>query len=197
MIGYLRGELLESSPERLLILVGGVGYRVSVPLPTFYEVERLGVGSTVELRIHSHVREDAFELYGFWNEREKTLFEKLISVSGIGPKLARVILSGMPVDDLLAIVAQGDVTSLTRIPGVGKKTAERIVLEVQDKVQDLAKDLAPAPLGAGHDDLLAALENLGYKRSLADKALSRVLEEAPEAEFHELLRRTLSRLSRA
>ena len=118
MIGYLKGTLLQCTPERALLDVQGVGYAVSIPLPTFYELEKIGSEQPVGLFIHTHVREDAIELFGFWDEKEKLLFEKLISVSGIGPKLARVILSGMPSDQLLAALAGGDTPRLATIPGI-------------------------------------------------------------------------------
>ena len=131
VIGHLRGTLLKSAPEGVLLDVQGVGYAVNVPLSTFYELEKSGVGSEIGLHIHTHAREDVLALYGFWSEREKQLFEKLIAVNGIGPRLAQVILSGMAPDDLLAALAVGDTARLTTIPGVGKKTAERMVLELQ------------------------------------------------------------------
>lgn len=197
MIGYLEGAVRQSAPERLLLDVRGVGYEVHIPLSTYYEVERRGSGQTVGLFVHTHVRDDALELFGFWTEREKLLFERLIAVNGIGPRLARVILSGMPAEDLLAAVAAGDVARLTRIPGVGKKTAERIVLEIKDKVQALAAELPELETAGETDDLLSALENLGYKRSVAERALAAVRDDLPDGAFHELLRATLSRLSRA
>ncbi|MEJ2085576.1 MAG: Holliday junction branch migration protein RuvA, partial [Acidobacteriota bacterium] len=141
MIGFLKGKVLASSPEKLLVDVQGVGYDVHIPLSTFYEIERLSPDSTVGLFVHTHVREDAIELFGFWTEREKLLFEKLIAVSGIGPKLARVILSGMAPEQLLAALAAGDIARLETIPGIGKKTAERMVVELRDRVQDLASEL--------------------------------------------------------
>ena len=135
MIGYLQGTILQCTPERALLDVQGVGYAVSIPLPTFYELEKIGAERAVGLFIHTHVREDAIELFGFWTEKEKLLFEKLILVSGIGPKLARVILSGMPSEQLLAALAAGDTARLATIPGIGKKTAERMVVDLKDKVQ--------------------------------------------------------------
>lgn len=197
MIGFLQGMVRRSAPERLLLDVSGVGYDVHIPLSTYYEIEKRGAEPTVGLFVHTHVREDALELYGFWTERERQLFERLIAVNGIGPKLARVILSGMPPADLLAAVAAGDVARLTKIPGVGKKTSERIVLEIKDKVQALAAELPELEPATDSDDLLSALENLGYKRSVAERALGAVREELPDGAFHELLRATLSRLSRA
>lgn len=198
MIGYLKGTLLQCTPERALLDVQGVGYAVSIPLPTFYELEKVGSERPVGLFIHTHVREDAIELFGFWDEKERLLFEKLISVSGIGPKLARVILSGMPSDQLLTALVAGDTLRLATIPGIGKKTAERMVVDLKDKVQGLADELeAPLLPDETESDLVQALVNLGYKETPARRAVSHAREENPEAPFHELLRLSLQRLSRA
>ncbi|MCM2269576.1 MAG: Holliday junction branch migration protein RuvA [Thermoanaerobaculia bacterium] len=199
MIGFLRGRLMRATPERLLVEVAGVGYTVAVSLATFSEVERRA-GESVELFVHTHVREDQLALYGFASEREKELFERLITVSGIGPRLAQVVLSGLPAADLLQAIAAGDVTRLTRIPGVGKKTAERMVVELRDALQALAREAAPAPAAvaaASDDDLVAALVNLGYKPAQAEKAVGDARRETPAASFHELLPLALRRLSRA
>ena len=197
MIGFLKGRLIASSPERLLIDVGGVGYDVNIPLSTFYEIERVSAEDPVGLHIHTHVREDAIELFGFWTVREKQLFEKLIAVSGIGPKLARVILSGMAPEQLLAALAAGDIARLETIPGIGKKTAERMVVELRDRVQDLAADLVEvAPPAVAEDDLVEALVNLGYKPKAAIRAVGEARRDSPEAPFSELLRLSLQRLSR-
>jgi Holliday junction DNA helicase RuvA len=195
VIGHLRGTLLQSAPETVLLEVQGVGYAVHVPLSTYYELEKAGLGSEVRLHVHTHIREDVLALYGFWSEREKHLFEKLIAVNGIGPRLAQVILSGMAPDDLLAALAAGDTARLTSIPGVGKKTAERMVLELRDRVQELAAGLPVRPEPAA-DDLVLALVNLGYKSVLAERAVAEARKEAPDAAFHELLRMSLKRLSR-
>jgi len=198
MIGYLKGIVLQCNPERVLLDVRGVGYGVSIPLSTFYELEKVGDGESVGLFIHTHVREDAIELFGFWNEKEKLLFEKLIMVSGIGPKLARVILSGMPSEQLLAALATGDTVRLATIPGIGKKTAERMVVDLKDKAQALAAELdQPVLVDETTSDLVQALVSLGYKESLAQRAVASAREETPDAPFHELLRLSLRRLSRA
>ncbi len=198
MIGFLHGQLLKATPERLLLDVQGVGYEVHVPLSTWYEIEKRR-DEPVRLFIHTHLREDGIALFGFWTEREKLLFERLIAVSGIGPRLARVILSGMAPDDLLGAIAAGDVGRLSTIPGVGKKTAERMVLELKDKMRELAAELpgkaAAAP--AADQDVVSALVNLGYKSSLAERAVGEVRRERPDAAFNELLRASLNRLSRA
>ena len=197
MIGFLRGRLLRASPERLLVDAGGVGYEVAVSLFTFSELERSGAGSEVELHVHTHVREDQLALYGFATDGEKELFERLITVSGIGPRLAQTILSGLPAPDLLQAIAAGDIARLTRIPGVGKKTAERMVVDLRDKLQALAREAAPAaPTAASDDDLVAALVNLGYKPAQAEKAVLDARRDAPGATFHELLPLALRRLSR-
>lgn len=197
MIGQLTGTLAAVAPERVVVDVGGVGYQVAISLATFYELEKAGAdGGRVRLFVHTHVREDQIALYGFWTEREKEIFERLIEVSGIGPRLAQVVLSGMPPDDLAAALAASDVARLTRIPGVGKKTAERMVVELRDKVSAAATGAPAAATGASDDELVAALVNLGYKPGPAEKALGEARRDAPDAAFHELLRLALRRLSR-
>ena len=203
MIGYLQGTLIRSNPERLLLDVQGVGYEVNIPLSTWYEIEKRRE-ETVRLFIHTHMREDGIALFGFWTEREKLIFERLIAVSGIGPRLARVVLSGMPPDDLLGAIASGDLGRLATIPGVGKKTAERMVLELREKMRELAADLPPEKTAAGtpavaapDQDVVSALVNLGYKASQAERAVSEARRDKPDAAFNELLRASLNRLSRA
>lgn len=180
----------------MLLDVNGVGYEVHVPLSTFYEIERRAGGDSIALFIHTQLREDGIALFGFWTEREKLLFEKLIGVSGIGPRLARVILSGMPPEDLLAAIAAGDLGRLASIPGIGKKTAERMVLELREAMRLLAAELPEKPVAA-EDDVVSALVNLGYKASQAERAVADTRRDKPEAAFHELLRASLNRLSRA
>lgn len=197
MIGYLRGRLLSSSPEIIILDVGGVGYEVHVPLSTYYEVERAGADSDIGLYIRTHLRDDSLTLFGFWSERERLLFDKLLAVGGIGPKLARVILSGTPPDELIAAIAVGDIARLSRTPGVGKKTAERMVVELKDKVQELAAELPEAKPVARDNDLIMALVSLGYKKRDAEAAAAAAEEELADAPFHELLRVSLSKLSRA
>ena len=197
MIGYLKGTLLQRAPERILLDVQGVGYSVSIPLSTFYELEKVGDERPIGLFIHTHVREDAIELFGFWTERERLLFEKLITVSGIGPKLARVILSGMPSEELLAALSAGDASRLATIPGIGKKTAERMLVDLKDKVETLAITMEqPGLVDETETDLVQALVNLGYKETLARKAVTAAREESDSDAFHELLRLSLQRLSR-
>ena len=196
MIGYLRGTLLYTSPERLLLDVQGVGYEVHVPLSTYYELGKLAADSQVGLFIHTHVREDAIELFGFHTEREKLLFEMLIGVSGIGPKLGRVILSGIAPDDLISALASGDEARLTTIPGIGKKTSQRMVVELRDRAQKLAADLPAQKRIAAEDDLVLALANLGYKPAEAERAAAQVRQELPDGAFPDLLRASLKKLSR-
>ncbi len=196
MIGYIKGNLLRTSPSQLLVDVQGVGYEVRIPLSTYYEVQKLAPDAAVALFVHTHVREDALALFGFWTERERQIFEKLIAVSGIGPKLAQTVLSGMPPADFLAALAAGDVRRLNSIPGVGKKTAERMVVELKDKVQQLAAELPERPTAAV-GDLVEALVNLGYRRAAAERAVAQVDERSPDLEFADHLKASLKLLSRA
>jgi Holliday junction DNA helicase RuvA len=198
MIGYLQGTLLRADPERLLLDVHGVGYEVHIPLSTWYEIEKRR-DEVIRLFIHTQLREDDISLFGFWTEREKLLFERLIGVNGIGPRLARVVLSGLPADDLLAAIAAGDLGRLATIPGVGKKTAERMVLELREKMRELAAELPgkEAAAAPADPDVVSALVNLGYKAALAERTVAEVRREKPEAAFNELLRASLNRLSRA
>jgi len=196
LIAQLRGRLLRKDTQEAVVDVGGVGYRVTIPLSTFY---RLGAdGEEVSLLTYTHVREDALALYGFLTTREQGLFERLIAVSGVGPKLAVNILSGIEAPELVEALRTSDVGRLTRIPGVGKKTAERLVLELKDKMQGLTPPAeapqAPSP-GSPKDDLLSALLHLGYSRAEAERAGDRALREDGSGRFEDLLRRTLRLLS--
>ncbi len=199
MIGFLQGNILKATPERILLDVQGVGYEVHIPLSTYYEIEKRGSAERLRLFIHTHMREDGIALFGFWTEREKLLFEKLIGVGGIGPRLARVILSGMAPDDLLAAIAAGDLGRLGTIPGIGRKTAERMVLELKDKMRELAAELPETAAAAvpADQDVVSALVNLGYKSSQAERAVADARRDQPDAVFHDLLRASLHRLSRA
>ena len=187
MIGALRGKLHEKTPEYVIIDAGGVGYQVYLPLTSFYAVGELG--DEVTLRIYTHVRDDALRLYGFLHTSEQRLFEQLISVAGIGPKLAVTILSGMETDVLIGAIADANIARLSTIPGVGKKTAERMALELKDKVAEFAPAAASAGPRGVRQDVLSALENLGYRPRDAERALDKV--EDPAEEFEELLRQTL------
>jgi Holliday junction DNA helicase RuvA len=194
MIAFLRGTILEKHPNQVIVDVGGVGYDVTIPVSTFPALP--AVGSEVRLRIHTHVREDAIALYGFLTEDEKALFEKLIGISGIGPNLAVKVLSGLPTADLVGAIRQGLVEHLVRIPGVGKKTAERIVLELRDKLELLgAAAVAPVPqaaaLSALDQDVLSALVNLGCARPVAEAAVRKAKSQGPAGEFEPLFRRAL------
>ena len=185
MIARLRGTLLEKSPSRIVVDVGGVGYDVMVPLSTFYGLGE--AGESVALRVHTHVREDVIALFGFATPLEQDLFERLIAISGIGPKLALAVLSGIDPAELVRAIRAQDVARLTRIPGVGKKTAERIGLELKDRLPPAAGPVDTA----GDDvrgDLLSALTNLGYNRSVAEKAIDAALKKAPAAGFEDILR---------
>jgi Holliday junction DNA helicase RuvA len=196
MIAQIRGRLLRKEPQEAVVDVGGVGYRVAIPLTTFY---RLGQpGEEVSLLTHTHVREDTLALFGFLTASEQALFERLISVAGVGPRLAVSILSGIEAPDLVDALRAGDLVRLTRIPGVGRKTAERLVLELRDKVDGLPGAEAPAasPGTTVHDDLVSALVHLGYSRPEAERGVERSLQEDGSGRFEDLLRRTLRLLSR-
>jgi Holliday junction DNA helicase RuvA len=196
MIAHLRGKLLAKHPNQAIVETSGVGYDVTITVPTFSDLP--AIGSEVALHIHTHVREDQIALYGFLRPSEKLLFEKLITVSGIGPKLAVTILSGMAVDEMVGAIRGNDVTRLTRIPGIGKKTAERMVLELRDKLPPAAPTAAPATpaMSVTEDDVLSALVNLGYQRAAAEKALGAVAKEGDVKSFDHLFRSVLSRLSK-
>jgi len=196
MIGYLQGKLLSIAPSRLLLDVGGVGYEVLIPLSTYYEVQQRSVGDPAELFIHTHVRDDAIVLFGFRTEREKQLFELLITVSGVGPRLAQTVLSGLSPDDVVAALAAGDVRRLQGIPGIGKKTAERLMIDLRDRVGDLVTEEMPAVAPPADSDLVSALLGLGYKAAAAERAVQKVTRENPEAAFADLLRLALKQLSR-
>jgi holliday junction DNA helicase RuvA len=200
MIAALSGRLAEKEPNRVIVDVGGVGYDVAVPLSTYY---KLGdAGSDVTLRVHTHVREDTLALYGFATALELQIFERLIGVSGIGPKLALAVLSGIEVADLVRAVHAGDVGRLTAIPGIGKKTAERIGLELKDKLpagivdETAAGTASGAPGGELRQDLLSALLNLGYHRPLAEKAVEAALARVESPVFQTVLKQALRELAR-
>jgi Holliday junction DNA helicase RuvA len=199
MIASLRGRVLDKQPNRIVVDVQGVGYEVHVPLSTYYEVG--DAGADVSLRIHTHVREDALQLYGFLTALEQQLFERLIATSGIGPKLAIAVLSGIEPSELVAAVQRADVARLTGIPGIGRKTAERIVLELKDRLAHLVvrADVAPAGVPTGErlrDDLLSALLNLGYHRPIAEKAVDATLKTSGVATFELALKAALRELMR-
>ena len=196
MIAYLRGKLLSKHPNQAIVETGGVGYDVTISVPTFSDLPALG--ADVALHIHTHVREDVIALYGFLRPAEKILFEKLITVSGIGPKLAITILSGMAADEMIGAIRGNDVARLTRIPGIGKKTAERMVLELRDKLPEAAPTaVAVAPtMNATEEDVLSALVNLGYQRAAAEQALSIANKGGKGGSFDALFREALSALTK-
>jgi len=196
MIAHLRGKLLAKHPNQAIIEAGGVGYDVTISVPTFSDLP--AIGADVALHVHTHVREDVIALYGFLGPAEKVLFEKLITVSGIGPKLAITILSGMPADEMVGAIRGNDVARLTRIPGIGKKTAERMVLELRDKLPQSVPSTVTAalPVSATEEDVLSALVNLGYQRAAAEKALETSMKDGKAGSFDTLFRSALAGLTK-
>ena len=196
MIAHLRGKLLAKHPNQAVVETGGVGYDVTITVPTFSDLP--AQGAEVALYVHTHVREDVIALYGFLRAAEKVLFEKLITVSGIGPKLAITILSGMPADDMVGAIRGNDIARLTRIPGIGKKTAERMVLELRDKLPapGPASVATTSPMNAMEEDVLSALMNLGYQRAVAEKALLVVAKNVKATSFDAMFREALAALSK-
>jgi Holliday junction DNA helicase RuvA len=206
MIAHLSGKLLAKQATSLIIDVGGVGYEVSIPLSTFYDLAE--AGASVSLRIYTHVREDALQLFGFRTARERELFQQLISVSGIGPKLGITMLSGMSADEIIASIRTNNLARLTSIPGIGRKTAERLVIELRDKIAALSspaleEEFAPRTTGAApatedaiRDDALSALLNLGYQKAAAEKAITAAMQEDGALSVELILRRSLRTLAR-
>jgi len=195
MIAHLRGKLLTKHPGQAIVETAGVGYDVAISVPTFSELPQ--VGSEVMLHIHTHVREDVIALYGFLRPAEKRLFEKLLTVSGIGPKLAITILSGMAADEMAGAIRGNDVVRLTRIPGIGKKTAERMVLELRDKLPAEGPSAPAGPaMSATEEDVLSALVNLGYQRPVAEKAVASAAKNGKGGSFDLMFREALAALSR-
>ncbi len=198
MIGLLRGRLLEKRPNQVILDVSGVGYLVAVPLSTFAALGELH--AEVTLLIHTHVREDTLSLYGFLSAREKHVFELLLGASGVGPSLSLKILSGMNVEELVPAIRGGDIARLTKIPGVGRKTAERMVLELKDRLDAVAAETdkpAPASPAGVEADVKSALINLGYDDRTAESAVAEAKRDAGTASFEKLLRHTLAALSRS
>ncbi len=199
MIGYLRGTILEKHPNQVMVEAAGVGYEVQIPISTYTSLP--DAGAAVALRIHTHVREDALLLFGFATADEKTVFEKLITISGIGPKLAITVLSGLPTSELVGAIRTGDVQRLIRIPGVGKKTADRIVLELKDKLMGMeAAGKAVTAAGAESSfsplerDVLSALQNLGCARAAAEQALEKVKDGGAPDTFEPYFRAALANM---
>jgi Holliday junction DNA helicase RuvA len=201
MIAHLRGTLLVKHPNQVVVDTAGVGYEVNISVPTFSGLP--SVGSEVALHIHTHVREDVIALYGFLHPAEKVLFEKLMTVSGIGAKLAITILSGMAAEEMAAAIRGNDLARLTKIPGIGKKTAERMVLELRDKLPPVSGIATPAvpTLSAMEEDVLSALVNLGYQRATAEKSLASVMKNGvmmngKTGSFDTMFREALAGLSK-
>jgi holliday junction DNA helicase RuvA len=203
MIAHLTGALFSKQPNSVIVEVGGVGYELNIPLSTFYDLGE--EGSPVALRVHTHVREDALQLFGFRTEREKKLFLYLISISGIGPKLAITILSGMSADELIPAIRNNELARLVNIPGVGRKTAERLIVELKDKLAALSSPemeeqfrtaAGPASQTAIADDIVSALVNLGFLRAAAEKAVKATMQENPDANFSQLTKLSMRKLAR-
>lgn len=198
MIAHLRGTLLEKHPNQAIVDAQGVGYEVAIPISTYTALPE--PGAEVRLKIHTVVREDAILLFGFATAEEKGLFEKLITVSGVGPKLALTVLSGIAAPQLAEVIRTADIQKLTRVPGIGRKTAERIVLELRDKIDESPRRAAGAPgavpvmLSALEADVVSALVNLGAQRTAAETAARRARQELPEAGFEAVFRRALDLL---
>lgn len=201
MIAFLSGKLLEKQANSVILDVGGVGYEVTIPLSTYYELG--DAGSEVQLRIYTHVREDAIQLFGFSTVRERELYLRLISVQGIGARSGITMLSGMSGDEIIDAIRTNDLARLTRIPGVGRKTAERLVIELRDKIAEFFSDVGPVVHGEDaseansvFDDALSALVNLGYQRQSAEKALKQAVQDGTEISVQKLLRRGLQILAK-
>ncbi len=196
MIAHLRGQILYKIPNYVVIDCGGVGYELAISVTTYTEIG--DVGAEARLHVHTHVREDALQLFGFHDVTEKRLFEKLLTISGIGPKLAITVLSGISAERLVGAIRSGDHVTLTKIPGIGKKTAERVVLELKDKLDDLAGFTAEGvvvrpSLGGTAEDVLSALVNLGYPRPIAQKAVESAAKDAAVAgDFERLFRAAMA-----
>ena len=196
MIGRLTGRLASKAPDHVLLEVGGVGYFVHIPLSTFYDLPEQE--SPTSLWIHTHVREDALALFGFLTEREKALFLLLLGVTGIGPRVALTVLSGMPPSELVEALRSKDARKLVAVPGVGKKTADRMVLELSEKVANLAPETPAGEAAAvAADDVVSALVNLGYRRSEAERAVDAITRIGPPKDFGEFLKEALKRLTGA
>jgi Holliday junction DNA helicase RuvA len=206
MIAHLSGTLLAKHATSVVVEVGGVGYEVTIPVTTFYDLDE--PGSPVRLRVYTHVREDALQLFGFRTERERELFRLLISVSGIGPKSAVAMLSGMSADEIVTAIRTNNYARLTSIPGVGRKTAERLVIELRDKMVALSSPALEQEIATGaaagaaqtedalREDTLAALLQLGFPRPAAEKVITHAMSEGGELSVEVLLRRSLRQLSK-
>ena len=194
MIAHLRGRLISKHPNQAIVEAAGVGYDVTITVPAFSDLPALD--AEVALHIHTHVREDAIALFGFLRVEEKQLFEKLITVSGIGPKLAITILSGMATADMVGAIRASDHARLTRIPGIGKKTAERMCVELRDKLEGFGAAPVAAPVSAVEEDVVSALTNLGYQRALAEKAVEKAVASAGRENFDAIFRAALGAMAK-
>ena len=194
VIAHLRGRLISKHPNQAIVEASGVGYDVTITIPTFSELP--AAGSEVALHIHTHVREDALALYGFLRAEEKQLFEKLITVSGIGPKLAITILSGMATADMVGAIRGNDFARLTKIPGIGRKTAERMCVELRDKLEGFGAPQAVMAHSVVEEDVISALSNLGYQRAAAEKAVERAVQSEGRENFDAIFRAALGGLSK-
>lgn len=204
MIAYLSGKLIEKEANSIVVDVGGVGYEAIISLSTFYELGE--VETAVSLRIYTYVREDTLQLFGFITARERSLFLKLITVSGIGPKLAITMLSGMSADEIIVAIRSDNLVALTSIPGIGKKTAERMVIELRDKIADIGAEAGSTKPNVNiaddassneiYEDTLSALVNLGYQQKDAAKALNKAIQDGAEMSVQKLLRRSLQLLAK-
>lgn len=193
MIGHLTGRLASKAPDQILLDVAGVGYLVHIPLSTFYELPE--IEKPASLWIHTHVREDALSLFGFLTERERSLFLLLLGVAGIGPKVALTVLSGIPPSELVAALRKQDVRRLVAVPGVGKKTAERMVLELSEKVAAFAEEAPPETAAVAAEDVISALVNLGYRRGDAERAVDAIARAGAPEEFGNYLKQALKKLT--
>src|SRR2546423_163081 len=196
MIAHLRGRLIAKHPNNIVVEASGVGYELNISVPTFSDLP--APGTEVAMHVYTHVREDALALYGFLRREEKQLFEKLLNVSGIGPKLAITVLSGMQAEQMVAAIRGNDVALLTRIPGIGKKTAERMVLELRDKLEQFAASATVSTASPLEEDVLSALTNLGYSRAIAERALGKIAgsQNGNAKSFDALFREALAVMSK-
>lgn len=193
MIGYLTGKIISSKPTQILLDVNGVGYAIKISINTF---EKLTGKNTVSLYIYTNVKEDSITLFGFYSEAEKEMFELLISISGVGPKSALSLLSGISTDDLKQAIITSNIERIVAVPGIGRKTAERLILELKNKVKDIKEEGITSTKPSAHKEAIAALTTLGYNLTSSEKAVNKMLTEFPECSIEELIKRTLKELNK-
>jgi len=193
MIGYLTGKIISSKPTQILLDVNGVGYAIKISINTF---EKLTGKNTVSLYIYTNVKEDSITLIGFYSEAEKEMFELLISISGVGPKSALSLLSGISTDDLKQAIITSNIERIVAVPGIGRKTAERLILELKNKVKDIKEEGITSTKPSAHKEAIAALTTLGYNLTSSEKAVNKMLTEFPECSIEELIKRTLKELNK-